>query len=160
MSSVIDSMLAVLRDRIENVRTGNGYDFNVGEVARPTRDGDYSKEHYSVIIYHGDPESNEELSHAGNPPSVAFDIPIYMTCHIRQQPSDDTPLDSLKSEVWENIARSVTSPDNWHQLGGYAINSMLMPMRYEGDSDETHGVTVELLTTYRVSEINPGVLAG
>ena len=158
--SIINDILDEVAKRVRNIRTTNGYTLNIGPVQRPNRSGDYLKTHLSVVVHHKDPEENAELSCPGNPNAIAYDLPIIVVGHIRQEYSDDEPLDALHSDLWENLARSITSVTNWHTFGGRCIDAKLEPMETLTPGDaSTSGVACNILAPYRVRETTPGILA-
>ena len=159
--SVIGDILNVVKSRVETIQTASGYSFNVGTVSRATRRGDHPQDNDDVVIYHEAPEPNEELSLAGNPPYLAYDLPVKVVCYVRQTTAQGTtePLSDIETNRYEDIAKSITSPAAWYKFGGNSINATLGPPTVEGgDDDGTNGSVVNLTITYRVSEVQPSAI--
>ena len=67
--SIVDKILNVCKSRLESTEGVSG-------VYRPKKQGDFPVEDKAIIVTHDDIELDEELSCAGNPPKVAWVVPV------------------------------------------------------------------------------------
>ena len=157
--SVIGDILDVIKTRCASIQIGGGYTFDVGTISRATRRGDFPKGDGDIVIYHEEPERNEELSKAGNPPLIAYDMNVKVVCFIRQTTAQGTTeaLSDIETDRWEDMARAIMSIDRWHTFGDNAINGQAGAITNETDDDGTSAACFNVLITYRVREAVPSV---
>lgn len=155
MASVPQQIAEEIATRLTAVTVANGYNVTVSGVVRSPRIWTGHPKDYQVIVTLEDVVRNEELTHPGNPPAVAFDLPVVLTGELRPSESASTPIDDLRHTFAADIIKGISTPAaSWHNWGGLAINTAIDDVRpYE--SDELTGVQVRMTVTYRVSETDP-----
>ena len=160
--SVVDDILTVVQSRLELIHTDNGYANTTTGVYRPVRHGGHPIENNAIIVTHDQIEQDEELSHAGNPPSIAWVLPVNINGIVMTDNEDLEPIDSRLADLGTDMQKAITDvASNWHQFGGNAINAEIGPLlpMLPGD-DDAFGIRFKLRITYRVQETNPNTLAG
>jgi hypothetical protein len=109
-----------------------------------------------VVVSHGDPVPNAELSYPGNPPVIAYDMPVIVAGIVKPSDDETTAIDTFKNRMGADIIAAATNAANWHQWGSLAINTTLGPIEsYTEETGGRCGVMVTLLVTYRVPENDP-----
>ena len=109
-----------------------------------------------VVVSHGDPVPNAELSYPGNPPVIAYDMPVIVAGIVKPSDDETTAIDTFKNRMGADIIAAATNATNWHQWGGLAINTTLGQIEsYTEETGGRCGVMVTFLVTYRVPENDP-----
>lgn len=126
-------------------------------VVRPARDGrNYTKTHGTIVMHQLESIYNQQLSHEGNPPAIAYDVVFNLFCFIREVPAEApeyaTACNVFASDVARAINNPETSPSTWHTFGDNAINANVGSFSQFVDNDATAGVLLPIQITYRVSE--------
>ncbi len=149
MKSVFSNILNELLQRIQN----GGY---IAEVVSPNLLDDYSPKDQQVIVSATSFTENPELGCQGNPPAVAFDASVEVICIIRQRKDDSNNVEERLSDFSAGVTQAALSGDNWWTMGGNAIDTKVMGLEKEVESDgSTASHTISLNITYRHSENNP-----
>ncbi len=131
------------------------------KVVRPDQKGKLiSPEDGKIILDQRDSIPNEELSHPGNPPAIAFDVAFDVYCYVRDALSDGdyafsfaTSCNIIYSRVAYALTNPATDPSSWYTFDGNAINSKLGDYSLIADSNgDSVGIKFPIEVTYRVSE--------
>lgn len=157
MATPISEQIALkVKQRLQLIDEGSGYETSVeGTVVRAPRIWEGNLKDYQIIVSQGPLSYNEELSHPGNPPAAAWDLPFVIVGELRPSEDDTTALDTLANEFSSDIFRSICTPQaSWHNWDGLAINTQFGSVEII-NADEMAAVRVEITVTYRVDEINP-----
>ena len=146
--------------RLEAITEGNGYEFTVPFVERVNRDGRNwtPKANAIAVVQGGDEERVFDNDCPGSPPSNAY----MQTWEIRgcvrkpeyQDYAEDSDVNQMTASIRKAIAEGSTG---WFTFDGNCYNAQFGPSRIEKTTDGTFSV-VELMTYYRVSEIDPYTL--
>lgn len=150
-----------LVSRLEAIAEENGYTFTANQVKRLNRLADNATaEHLAIWVIQGDNTYNEELTHEGNPPAIAYDLEFNIHCFVRESDRDEDPYSTecnhMAAAVRKAIVTPAQSPSTWYTFDGNAINATWgaeSPM-LSADGSQS-GVTLPLIVTYRVSEDDP-----
>lgn len=162
MPAVIENIALEIVRRLERITVLNGYSFDVVKVVRADRLAvDWSPEDTLIIVKQGDSTMNQDLSHPGNPPAIAFDTEFEIECFVRSsEHSDPVSYNSVQTERGAQIIKAITTEatdtGQWYTFGGNAVLSSIGDVRNFGVSDGNHnGVTVVINVMHRQSENNP-----
>lgn len=145
-------------DRLEQITIANGYAFDVASVDRVPRNArDWTPRHLSIVVEQDDEERNEELSHAGNPPAIAYDATYNIHVFVRESDKATAPANQMENAMVAAVKQAVTDDGvDWHTFDDNAIDGQFGSIRPYLSSEGDHaGATVPLVVTYRVSETNP-----
>jgi len=153
MTTVAESIATVLVARLEGITEADGFEFDVSQVVRVDRHGvQPTYKHLSIVIDQSKAR-NQELSYAGNPPAIAWDLTFDL--HLICRDSGDPQAKAINDEMMQaEVVEAVTlSLSDWYTLGGYAVNAEFGdPVAYTGAEGEITGSTLPLVVTYRTSE--------
>ena len=163
---VVEVIAYEIMRRLRNIKKTNGYLFDVGEVAKPRRDsGEWTPEPLDIYIEMPEAEENEEQSCPGSFFKQAWNQPFAIHGFSRQLERDEsqegvTPLSVSESVMSAAIRKAITNddPSHWHSFCGYARNARFLTDE-QFDEPGFDGATLNLLVTYRVSELDPAVVA-
>ena len=149
---VIERIAIEIISRLETL-IDDGY-----SVVRPDREGtNISPVDRSIVVRQLPSQPNMLLSHAGNPPAMAFNVVFMCVCNVRNtlddEPAYDTACNRAASEIIAAIANPEVSPSTWYTFDGNAINAQIgANTPYISSDGSRAGVIVPILITYRVSE--------
>ena len=151
--SIVQKILAVFETRLAATPDTAG-------VYRPTKQGDFPVKDKVIVITHDDIETDEELSCAGNPPKIAWVLPVKVAAIIEPDDDDTQAIDQRMNDFIVDVMDAVTIEGAWYQFGGNAINATLDPPTQFSPSDDTaRGMMFTVRVTYRVDETNQTQLA-
>lgn len=158
---ISEQIAAKVKTRLELITTGNGYSLTASDVARPTRLGGFKPDDFLVLVNQGDIERNDELSHPGNPPATAWDMPFEIQAFLRTSEKSTVPVGTWKNRFWADIVKALNDDTAWYTWDGLAINSVIGTIE-EITNTETgdSGVMVPLTVTFRTDETDPYTLRG
>ncbi|MEL6109655.1 MAG: hypothetical protein AAFU85_26905 [Planctomycetota bacterium] len=164
MSSVNENILNELMSRLRNIVTSSGYPFDVSEVLKASRDtGEWNPKLFGIYVEPQPEVENPELFVPGNPAFAAFVLPIQIHGYAERLDVDANAVGATEKSVTEfamgaAIKKAIANGDaaSWHTFNGNAINAD-PPAVAHFDEPNWNGVTVTLLVTYRVSELDPAV---
>ena len=152
-TSIVQNILAVAESRLAATEGTLG-------VYRPKKQGDFPVEDKIIVLTHEDIEQDEELSCAGNPPKIAWVLPVKVAAIIEPDDDDTQPIDQRMNDFIVLAMDAITEPDAWYQFGGNAIDAMLeAPIQYQPSDDTARGMMFTIRVTYRVDETNQTQLA-
>jgi hypothetical protein len=156
MAVAISEQIALkVKQRLQLIDEAIGYETTVsGTVVRPTRIWTGTPEDYQLIVVQGALEKNPELSYDGNPPATCWNLPFVITGQIRPSEEDSVSVESLCNEFGADILKAITSPANWYNWDGLAIDSQVTSLEnFVGD--QITGVRVNFVVMFRTSENDP-----
>lgn len=162
MSTAIPELIAVeIVSRLEEITTANGYFTNVASVDRITRNAnEWRPRNLSIAVEQGDENPNEELSHEGNPPAIAYDVTFNIHAFVRESDTSTQPHNTTENAMVAAIKQAITTEQDagqvWYTLDDNGINAMfgLISPYLSPDGDHA-GATIPLIVTYRMSETDP-----
>jgi hypothetical protein len=141
--------------RLQQITTANGYNFNVSSVDRPPKNAkQWRPRHYGIVVDQKQATENEELSHPGNPPAMAFDLDFEITGFVLLSDEATASSDPQSSDMEAAIKKAIAEDLHWYNWDGNAVNSQWGESQFIEEPDYA-GVIVQLTISYRVSETNP-----
>jgi hypothetical protein len=153
--SIQEQILLKIKQRLQLIDEDDGYETTVnGTVIRPARFWTESPLDYQIIVVSSSLTENALLSCPGNPPAVAWDMPVTVTGLVRPSEDDTTPIDTLQNEFQTDIIKALTDAVSWHNWDTLGIDTKITSVE-KFVTDEVSGVRVNLTVTFRVSEDNP-----
>lgn len=152
--SIVQKILAVAASRLGSTEDVSG-------VYRPTKQGDFPIKDKVIVVTHEDIERDEELSCAGNPPKIAWVLPVRISAIIEPDDDDENPIDQRMNDFIVLAMNAITGTGaDWHQFDGNAINAELEPpIQFQPSDDTARGMSFNVRVTYRVDETNQTQLA-
>ena len=151
-----EQIIAVIKTRLESITVANAYQENVPSVDRPIRNRGINPRNNQITVVKGDEEKDEALSHDGNPPAIAWNMPVEIRGILKTNETDNAFIDTLANQLGADIMKAVTAYSAWWNFGGLAINAAFESIeKYIADDGGANGVLVPLRVTYRVSETDP-----
>ena len=163
--SILADILKTAALRLSIIHPDNGFAFEVHKIHLPIQDGEeYTPEHLSIIVT-ADEDSIEretELDRPGNPPAIAFVLPILIECVIIPSNHNCETFDTFASTIYSNMASAITIWPDWHQFDRRCLNSEVGRPVYKPPTDDggIGSVQFTILATYRVDETNLENLRG
>ena len=143
---VVEQIVANVRTRIADAFT----------AYRSTRTANWQPKDQVVNVYQEDAIPNAELSCPGNPPSIAYDLPVIIAGIVKPSDKETSSIDTFRNRMGADIIKAATTGNLWHTWGGLAINTTLGSIEpYSDETGGVGGVMVRMLITYRVSENDP-----
>ena len=154
--SVVSDILAVIETRMAATETAAG-------VIRPIRHTDPAIADRVVVITHQDIEVEPELNHVGNPPAMAFVLPVVCAAIVNPSEDDNDPIDVLVADFHSAMVKAITENNsaNWYTFGDNSINAEIgPPIDYKPGDSSAHGSQFITRITYRISETDPDTARG
>jgi hypothetical protein len=154
---VVEQIAEVLVERLEQITTANGYEFDVYEVVRPTRtNNDFSPRNLSILVDQASLTRNDDLSYPGNPPAVAWDVIFNIHCFVRESDKTEIAKATGENEFHSAVIKSIVTSNMWYTMDSLAVIADIGNVEKFSSSTGDHaGVMVPLSVTYRVSEDDP-----
>ena len=150
---VNERIAQVLFDRLHLLVTGIKPATPIREVIRPKRLNDFTPQHLQIVMTTDEVTANDDLSHAGNPPAIAYDMTVNVHCHLLPSELDVTPIDEYINTAAADVAESITDAGiDWFNFGGLAIDAQIDPYERIDAGGGIDGFTLPVQVTYRVSE--------
>lgn len=151
--SVISDFVDVIKTRLETI----GGDYTVQLPTRQGNDENGDKVpnvDKAIKIKVFDVEEYPDFDRPGNPPAVGQLLPIQIS--IITIPSEKTSPSAFHVQASTNgstAQNAITSPADWHRIGGNAIDAKIGPVAFVEPTDEGFGsaqFTINVM--YRVNE--------
>lgn len=158
MPTAIPELIALeIVSRLEAITVANGYFTNVVSVDRLARlSTDWRPRNLTVVVEQGAESPNEENSHEGNPPAIAYDLDFEIHAIVRDSDGSTTPHSTTENAFVAAIKKAITTGDQWWTFDSNAINAEWgTTVPYQSPEGDNNGVTVPLVVIYRVSETDP-----
>lgn len=158
MATSIPEQIAVkVKARLEQITTANGYELDVAEVVRPTRLGGFRPQDKQLVITQETITRVNELSHPGNPPAIARNLPLKIAGALRASETDTTPSDTQKNQFWADVLKALgdVASGDWTKWDGLAIDSRVDDVEDSTQDDgSSDGFYVILNVIFRTDETN------
>ena len=156
-TAVPETIALEIVSRLQQITTGNGYNFTVAEVVRPTRlQKNITPRHLQIQVVQAIDSYNEALSHEGAPPAMAYDLVFNLHCFVRDSDASTTPRATTENDMATAVRKAICDSADWYNFEGNAIIADWGQSRpFVSPEGEHSGVTVPLVVTYRVSETDP-----
>mgnify|MGYP003658527230 CR=1 FL=1 len=161
MLTVIERIANEIVRRLQQITVANGYTFDVANVQRADRLGtSIVLENYLVLVVQQDSQPNEDMSHPGNPPAIAFDATFNIHCFVRESDREESVMSTTSNEMAGQAMKAITNetiaPNKWWQMAGNAITCEFGTIGPYSESEGVNaGVTLPLIVSYRISETDP-----
>lgn len=153
---ICEQIAKVIKQRLDHMVSGGWPNNIIQEVVRPTRKSGYTPKARQLVILDGEVEENEELSHPGNPPAIAWDHEYMIFAHVLPSEDDPTPLDEYRHSLHADVTEAMTDAGaEWYTMGNLAINSRIAAPLEIDEGAGMNGVVIPVVVTYRVSEWSP-----
>ena len=164
---ILEQIAAEVARRVARVSLVNGFNIDLSGVQRPTRASGIIFDDKKVAILQGDPESNADYSHEGNPPATAWTQPFDLYLIVRPSDTDPTASDTLANLMAADVQRAITCNDsfaadtNWYYFTPPAGSPLAVNASFGGTNEFARadgsyaGVVLRLSVIYRVDETNP-----
>lgn len=158
MTAIAELIMETITARLDAITEGNGYEFDVREVARPDRTGEVTRyRHLGLIVEQGARLRVPQMDVASSTPKIAYQIDVQIKCNAR--PSGTIARSTLENLMQDAVVKAITNVANWQTFGGNAVYSELGDCEsFDPDDGELVGCTVHVLVYYRVQENNPSAL--
>ena len=138
---------------LEKISDENGYQSPAVEVVRPRRTGEsFCPKHLGVAVIQDDEQREPDSDCVGNPPAIAWRLPIACDCIVRLSEADERPMDQVLNVLEADVRRALAADC---QFGGLAVDSALGASEYLQAAGGVEGVTVWIEIVYRVSWTDP-----
>lgn len=145
-------------DRLQNITTDNGFNFDVSEVIRPTRRGEnWTYQHLGIGVVQGESTRVAELDLPGNPPAIAWQVQFRVQCIVRDDKNETAAHATNENEMAAAAVQAIVDDGTtWYRMNDNAIDTQFGNVTpFVTDDAELNGASVPVLVTYRVSETNP-----
>ena len=157
MATAIPELIAVvLQTRLQQITVANGYETNVPEVVRPTRDDKAQPKDNQIFLTTAEDSRAEEYDCQGNPPAFAFRQEYEINAVIRASEKSTVPSSKLQSTLRSDILKAIVQGSAWWQMGGNAIQTEFANIQmYNAPDGSACGVRIGLSVIYRCDSTNP-----
>ncbi len=160
---IIENIAAEIVTRLGQITTGNSYEFTAESVTRPRRiDRDFTPKNLSIVVDQSSEVQNDDMSYPGNPPGLAFDVTFNLYGFVRESDDATTSPAITENQMASAIKKAITEDSLWHTFDDNAIDANwgnIEPFNESSNlpftSTDHNGVMIELVVSYRVSELNP-----
>lgn len=155
---VLETIARAIKTRIEGVTTTAGYNYTIGEVVRPNRNGEnIQPRDLLCILRQMDPEPPTYLM--GNPPRVEWRQPFAITIFAIQSDRSENAAEAYINTVMSDVMKAITTPASWWTWSSNAVNSEWGAITFGDPIEGLDSVLVELIVTYRTKETDPYTVA-
>ena len=156
MATAISEQIAQkLHTRLQSITVANGYENTVSEVVRGTRFGGFRPQHLQLIMNQGTLTRNDELSHPGNPPATAYEMPFEIVGLLMPSESSTDKIDLLRNQFAADTIKAISTPQSsWHNFDSLAILSVISDIQ-DITQEESSGFRLTLTVTFRITENDP-----
>ena len=111
---------------------------------------------FGLTVTFGGEEKNDDLSHDGNPPAIAWNMTVNIDGELFASEADDVAMDTKRNTLAADIRKAVTNATNWHTFGGLGINAEFRAAEpIEAEDGSSNWIRQPLVVIYRVSENDP-----
>jgi hypothetical protein len=158
---VSEQIVLKIKQRLQLIDEDSGYETTVaGTVVRPPRIWSGNPEDYQVVVTQGAMQINDELSHPGNPPATAWNMPIVIFGELRPSEDNTTAIDTLINEFASDAVKAICTPaSSWYNWDSLAINTIIDNVE-PIVGEEACGFKLEMTVIYRVTENDPYQVRG
>lgn len=156
MDTIIDRIIDQIHTALEGITTVNGYQIDVNAVYESTTVAGYGRapqKTYTVELIQDDEVRNDAWSAPGNPPLVAWDVPIEMSLIVRASDKNTVPLRKLLNTFWADVQKALMIDPQWSNL---ALDTNIGdPQNFANENDGFLGKVALTTVTYRHFENDP-----
>ena len=153
-----EAIMVVIETRLKTITVANGYENTVSEVVRPTRLGGFQPQDKQLFLtWTGELVPIPENSCPGNPPAIAWGMPIDIAGVLRAPDEDRTAADTLKLQFMSDVIKALgdSASATWHTFGSNAINAHVESVEpYQADDGNAIGFKLRLMVIPRTDETN------
>jgi hypothetical protein len=154
--SVISDIETVIQLRLQAILEENGYAEDVAQVILPKRHNDWQPRHRTLLVSSSDPVRSEDSDRPGNPPAIAYSLPVEVSGFVIPSKDDNRSSNELVTNLMSDAIKAIASVQDWHQFGGNSINADLGPINFVDPDDESPaGGKFQVDIIYRISETDP-----
>ena len=159
--AVNEQIVLKIKQRLQLIDEDSGYETTVaGTVVRPPRIWSGNLQDYQIIVTQGTLNVNDDLSHPGNPPATAWNMPIVIFGELRPSEDSVTAIDSLINEFAADAIKAICTPaSSWYNWDALAIDTRMENVE-PIVSEDACGFKIELTVIYRVTENDPYTVRG
>lgn len=151
---VIERIVAEIKDRLDFVTTGNGYNQTLS-VERPLRRGVQGLLGFKTIVEQAPEAQFVEILH-GNPGTITWKQDIDVSILVAPSDAATTPLDTVANLAAADAEYAIThdGSNEWSQFGGLALFAEQTGRDISSDGKESI-VRLTYSVTYRTPENDP-----
>jgi len=153
-----EAIMLVIKTRLETITVANGYENTVSEVIRPKRiEGGEPLDKSIFLLWGGTLTPIPENSCPGNPPAIAWGMPVAIAGILRTTETSTTAADTTRLQFMSDIIKALgdSGSATWHTFGGNALNSRIVDVEpYQAADGSSSGFSVNLLVIPRTDETN------
>ncbi len=162
MATAIPELIAqVIQTRLQQISVANGYETNVSEVVRPTRNDKAQPKDNQIFLTTGSDSRAEEFDCQGNPPAFGYRQEYEINAVIRESEKSNVPSSKLQSTLRSDILKSIVQGGAWWQMGGNSIQTEFSNVEmYNAPDGSSAGIRVGLTVIYRADSTNPYIVRG
>lgn len=154
-TAIPDRIITIIETRLEAIATSNGYAFSVASVDCVNRmDEDFSPAHLALAIVRPDEERNDQHDRMGNPPVIAYRLPVSISAFVRLPDETTDRKDVTVKDVLQSVKRAITNVSDWYTFGGNTYNADWGTFTSFELADHV-GFTQDVIAYYRVSDLDP-----
>lgn len=146
-------------ERLRLLTAGYSDYFRSPHVKREIFHNTEPPQNYGIILTQGNDERLPENDCSGNPPALAYRLPLMIRCRIMPSETDPTPVDTYSNVIAAEVQRVVCDDSymatSWYTMNDLAFDSQWGAPEFVGGDGGFEGIAVSLFVSYRVSEGNP-----
>lgn len=146
-------------ERLQLLTAGYSDYFVAPHVKRELFHDTETPKNFGIIVTQGNVERLPESDCPGNPPALAYALPVNIRCRIMPSERDTTPVDEYINVIAAEVQRVVCDETDldfsWHTFEDLAFNAMWQSHELVTSDGGFDGVLIPLQVMYRVSENNP-----
>ena len=146
-----------VKTQLLTVTTGNGYNYSLAKVVRPTREGGYDPQHLLAVLEQRDRYEDEEQTH----PYITWVLPFAVNLYVKppddQDPATD-PVDQVVNRLGADVEKALMlmHPSQGSILAGLAFDCRIRaPEGFITADGAFEGQTVIFEVLYRHVETDP-----
>jgi hypothetical protein len=154
--TILDRILDLVKTSLAAISIANGDQTDVSGVYEAETIAGYNRtpqDDFEVELFQGDEVRNVEFSAQGNPPLVAWDVPIQMSLIHRPSEDSTVAIRRVMNRFWADVIKALFADPQW---SGLAINTEIGdPENGWNDTDGYVAKIAAVTITYRHYENNP-----
>lgn len=154
--TILDRILDLVKTSIEAISTASGDQTDVSRVYEVATIAGYNREpeeDFEVELFQGDETRNEEFSAQGNPPLVAWDVPVQMSLIHRPSEKAVTEIRRVMNRFWADVIKALMADPQWSKL---AMNTEIGDPTNGYNNTDGYVAKIAVVTiTYRHYENDP-----
>ena len=157
MATAISELIAIeMQTRLQQIKKTNGYETDVSEVVRPTRDDKSQPKDNQIFLTTSTNSRAEEFDCQGNPPAFGYRQEYEINAVIRASQNDSSSSSKLQATLSSDIIKSIVQGVAWWQMDGNSIQTEFSNItKYNAPDGSAAGVRVSVTVIYRSDSTNP-----